>query len=360
MNAPSGEAQGADAVQPRARAVMLTNYHEVARYAGLDPFVMLGRAGLHPSSLRDPENWLPGNRILNLLRESAARSGHDDFGVLLGERRTFASLGPVSLLLRHEGTLRDIINTAHEYRRLINELVHTDLRVDGREAIFEWNLIPALSSSQGVGLLATIAYRILVHGAGVDWHPDCIHFRDRSPRYIATYRRVFGCPIQFDSDFDGMSFSASCLDLPNAFADPDLAAHARRLLDLMPGVRAEDTMADRTRSTIPLLLSNGQADVAEAARYLGVPVRTLQRRLIAEGESFSGLLNHCRRELAIRYLQNSNHSITAVAQLTGYAALSSFSRWFQSEFGTPPAQWRRSMRNRDAVHLASRTSAAAA
>ena len=87
-------------MQPRARAVMLSNYREVARFVGLDPFIMLARAGIHPTFLEDPENWLPGNRILNLLRESAGRSGRDDFCVLLGETRTFASLGPLSLLLR--------------------------------------------------------------------------------------------------------------------------------------------------------------------------------------------------------------------------------------------------------------------
>ena len=47
---------------------------------------------------------------------------------------------------------------------------------------------------------------------------------------------------------------------------------------------------------------------------------------------FSGILNETRRELAVRYLQqfepvDDEH----VAQLTGYSALSSFTRWFASE-----------------------------
>ena len=47
-----------------------------------------------------------------------------------------------------------------------------------------------------------------------------------------------------------------------------------------------------------------------------------------------------RRELALRYLANPAHSVSAVAQMTGYATLSSFSRWFTGEFGMSPAQWR--------------------
>ena len=57
------------------------------------------------------------------------------------------------------------------------------------------------------------------------------------------------------------------------------------------------------------------------------------------------------RELAIRYLANSSQSITMVAQLTGYSALSSFTRWFIAEFGTPPGKWRRTTLARNARHL---------
>jgi AraC-like DNA-binding protein len=335
----------------RARAVMLTNYTEVAKHFGLDPYAMLGRAGLHPSSLRDPENWLPASRILSLLEDSAAQSGRDDFSVVLGEFRTFASLGPVSLLLRHEATIRDIIDAAIEYRRLINEIVHTTLRDDGEHATLEWNLIPGLRGTQGVNLLATIAYRVLVDGAGCNWQPDCIHFRHSVPEHIATFKRVFRCPLEFDSSFDGMSCSSASLEAPNEFADPELTVHARRLLNLMPGVRHDDTMTERVRSAIPFLMSDGQAHAEGVARYLGIPLRTLQRRLISEGQPFSTLLNDARRELAARYLSNSNQPITTVAHLTGYSALSSFTRWFTTEFGMSPARWRRMMRERDALHL---------
>jgi len=335
---------------------MLTNYTEVARHFGLEPYAMLGRAGLHPSALRDPENWLPASRIISLLEESANHSGHDDFSVILGECRTFASLGPVSLLLRHETRLRDIIAAAIEYRRLINELVHVNVRDDGRTAVVEWALIPGLRSTQTINYLATVAYRVLVDGAGCHWQPDCLHFRHSCPENVATFRRVFRCSLEFDSAFDGLSCASESLDAPNEFADPELTIHARRLLNLMPGIRDDDTMAERVRGTIPFLIANGKANAHDVAECLGIPVRTLQRKLISEGHSFSSLLNEARRDLAIRYLGNSKQPITAVAQLTGYSALSSFTRWFISEFGMSPRRWRQLMRQRDATHLRSGSS----
>jgi AraC-like DNA-binding protein len=340
-------------MQARARAAMLTNYTEVARHFGLDPFAMLGRCGLHPSALRDPENWLPARPLLRLLEDSAAISGRDDFGVVLGECRTFASLGPVSLLLRHESTLGEIIARAVEYRRLINEIVDMHVRTDRRSAVLEWTLLPGLHSVQGTNVLATIAYRILVDGAGCKWQPECVHFRQSPPAQVTTFQRVFRCSLEFESSFEGISFPSRCLNLPNEYADPELATHARRLLDLVPGIRKHETLTERVRSTIPFLISNGQADVQGVARYLGISVRTFQRKLAVEGQSFGSLLNEARRELAVRYLANSNQSITMVAQLTGYSALSSFTRWFIAEFGIPPGKWRRTALARNARHLKS-------
>jgi len=345
------QSEGAKPVLARARAVTLTSYHEVARYAGLDPYVMLGRAGLHPSSLRDPENWIPANRVLALLDDSAARSGRDDFGVLLGECRSFGSLGPISLLLKHEVTLGDVIGSMIEYRGLLNDLLHLDLREEGGTTILEWNLIPGLRSAQGVNVLAAIAYRVLVDGAGVNWQPECLHFRHGRPRHIATFQRIFRCPLEFGSNFDGMSCSSGALSLRSISGDPELAFHARRLLNLMPGIRRHDTIRERAASVFPFLMGNGEAQVEAVARCLGLSVRTLQRRLVDEGQSFSGLLNEVRRDLAVRYLTSSSHSVTDIAHLAGYSTPSSFIRWFVSEFGMSPTKWRRVMQQRDALHL---------
>jgi AraC-like DNA-binding protein len=263
-------------------------------------------------------------------------------------------LGPVSLLLRHEATLRDIINSAIEYRRLLNEFLQLELRELGGGTILEWNLVPGLRSAQGIRLLATIAYRVLVEGAGVEWQPECIHFRDSPPARIGTFRRVFNCALEFDSPFDGMSFSSACLDLPNKYADGELMVQARRLLNLMPGIRREETILERARAAVPFLIADGKLRADDMARCLGMSVRTLQRRLIEEGRSFSSLLNEARRELAIRYLSNTNQPITEVAHSTGYSSLSSFTRWFISQFGVSPGQWRRTMRRRDAAPLSQR------
>jgi AraC-like DNA-binding protein len=346
-------------MQPRARAVTLTNVLEVARFVQLDPFAMLGRAGLHPSALHDPENWIPARSIINLIEDCAHHSGRDDFGILLGQCRTFASLGPVALLLRHAPTLHDAITALIEFRHLLNELLYLELRSDGETAILEWSLIPELRSTQAINLVAAIAYRVLVDGPGFDWQPDCVHFRQSPPRHVSTFQRLMPCPLQFDSSFDGMSFRTDQLQLANRHAEPGLAIHARRLLNLLPGIRRGDSMVDRTRATIAMLIANGSAQSSEVARLLGISVRSLQRGLEAERRTFSALVNEVRRDLAVRYLGDTTQSISAIAHLSGYSSLSSFTHWFTSEFGMSPRKWRALINTRDARHFASHSAAMA-
>jgi AraC-like DNA-binding protein len=80
--------------------------------------------------------------------------------------------------------------------------------------------------------------------------------------------------------------------------------------------------------------------VEQVASGLGVNVRTLQRRLDDNGLSFSQLLNDVRCELAQRYITHTPHSMGRVAEQLGYSNLSSFTRWFTSQFGCSPSQMR--------------------
>jgi AraC-like DNA-binding protein len=319
--------------------VTLTNYHEVARFVGLDPEQMISRSGLPSAALDDPDHWLPAFKILNLIDNSAARSGRDDFGVLLGACRSFASLGPVSLLMRHESTVRDIFFAVAEYKHLVNDLLHVRVCSDEESAAVEWSLVPGLHSSEGINLVAAIAYRCVSEALGTAWEPDCVHFRHATPHNLATFRQHFDCSLEFNSTFDGMSCAPEKLLTLNPSADPALAVHARKLLNLLPGVR-RDSASDKVRSVLVLLINDGEVTCERVAQCLGVEVRTLQRRLITEGTSFTELLTEARRDLVTRHLLHSTQPLAMVAHIAGYSSLSAFTRWFTREFGVPPRKWR--------------------
>jgi AraC-like DNA-binding protein len=327
----------------RARAVMVSHYDEVARFVGLDAVEMIRRAGLRPRDLHNPENWLPAAKLIALIDESASRSGRDDFGILLGKCRTFTSLGPLSLLLKHEATIGKILSAAVEYSYLLNDLLHVSIKDDGASATIEWNLVPGLHSRHAANLVAAIAYRGISEAVEFSWDPDCIHFRDATPDRVSTFKRYFRGSLEFGSNFDGMSCTSAALNTRNPFADPDLARYARQLLNLLPGA-GEASATNKTLSTILLMLDDGEISITRAAECLGITVRSLQRRLEAEETSFNQILNETRKELAMRHLANSSASLISVATLLGYSGVAAFGRWFAGEFGMSATEYRRTKR----------------
>jgi len=325
---------------PTVRAVALTNYIEVARFAGLDPYAMLRVARISPEQLSDPECRLPAAAAVGLLIESARLSQRADFGLLIAECRTFASLGPISLLLEHQPSLRAMIETITRFQRHMNDIVTLAIDDDGETSIIRTLIQPSCSDPQTIECAIAVFYRTLSEVMRGRWQPESVHFTHRAPADTGTHRRLFQCRIEFDAEFDGLASRSTLLDLPNPIADPAMARNAERLLNQVRTSEPDGTTTERARRAIYLLIHSGNATIERVADNLGLHVRTLQRTLDKDGRSSADLLNDVRRELAQRYLASEYHSIATVAHLAGYSHQSAFTRWFAAEFGSTPAAWR--------------------
>jgi AraC-like DNA-binding protein len=327
---------------PRVRAVALLNYAEVARFVGLEPYAMLRRVRIDPELLADPDNWLAARPVADLLNASATESGRGDFAVLLAECRNFASLGPISLALMFQKTLRHVIWRLDEYRRHLNDVVGLDLEESDGVAVVRWTVISEFAHPQIETLIAALGYRALTEAMGGCWLPECAHFSFNRPADSESFQRYFQCGMQFSDSFTGLSFKCDDLDLSNPRSDEAMARHAERLLSLLPSQR--ESIGDRTRHSLYLLLPDGRATLGAVSRNLGVGVRTLQRALEKEATTFGNLLNETRRDLAKRYLAGGTHTLGEIAELLGYSSSSAFSRWFSGEFGRTPQAWRCALR----------------
>ncbi len=108
---------------------------------------------------------------------------------------------------------------------------------------------------------------------------------------------------------------------------------------LLPGAGAPSLVLD-VRKAIYVGLPMGRATIEQISQALGMNVRTLQRRLEESGCTFSDVINEVRRELVLRYMENSRYPLRRIAELLGYSMLSSFTRWFTVQFGVAPVIWR--------------------
>lgn len=331
----------------QVRAVSLTDYVSLARSMELDGSAMLREFGIDPRLLADPEALIPAEAVSALLTESALRSGCESFGLKLATLRSFASLGPLSLLLRHESDLRAVVRRLIAYRRLITDVIDFDLQEEGEEARILVVLAPEVATRQSVELVMGLTCRFLGEAVFGGWRPAEAHFRHPAPADLQVHQRTFHAPLRFDAAFDGFLVSTAALDRENAHSDPGFVAHAKRHVDLLADQLPELSLADQVRASIRRLLPDGAATLPKVAGQLNLHPRTLQRKLAASDLVFADLVETIREGVARNLLAKTDLPVTAVAALVGYASPASFSRWFAAAAGQPPREWRLQARRKD-------------
>jgi AraC-like DNA-binding protein len=278
--------------------------------------------------------------VMRLLALSAERSNCPQFGLLMAESRSFASLGAISLLLRHQGSVREVIETLIQYQPLFGDAIVIVLEDDGDNAMFRADYAPGFQSRQAAELHVGIAHQTLTAAVSGRWNPRRVHFAHPAPAELGVHRRMFQCPIVFDSAYDGFECDTAMLDAPNLGARTSMARYAQQYLDTIVPDPAGAPVTARVRRAIYLLLPAGRATLDQVGRSLGVHPRALQRRLAEEARTFEMILADVRRELVLRYLARPALPIGAIARLAGYSSPSAFTRWFCGEYGASPAAWR--------------------
>lgn len=321
------------------RATILTNLEEVAAFVGVDPTPLLRAEGLDLAAVADPDQMLPLDSVNRVFEGVARQSGCEHFGLLLAESRSLGSVGPISLLLAHEPCVGDIIEAMVRHQQILGDgvLIRSET-IDGAQ-LTRIELSGASERRQLSEFTIALFCRCISAILGRPWMPESIHFSHSAPKDMRTHRRLFSCPIDFDSDFVGFVCPQSALRQRNPSGDEELVAHAEHFLALVSPPRP-DSVGERVRRSLRLLLPERRGTIEEVARHMGTGARTLQRRLQREEQTFAALLNDIRREHSLRHLSEA-HPLSLVAQMVGYRGASSFTRWFSAEFGMPPAAWRK-------------------
>jgi AraC-like DNA-binding protein len=196
-----------------------------------------------------------------------------------------------------------------------------------------------MPSKQATELAIGVMFRLCAALLGSHWHPYSVNFMHQPPDNLQLHRRLFGCNLEFGSEFNGIVCPNTSLDLPNPHADPAMARYAQSYLDSLQNDEGASLLFE-VRKAIYMLLPMGRATIEQIAQTQGMNVRTLQRRLKEDGCAFNDVINDVRRDLVLRYLENPNYPLSRIADMLGYSMASSFTRWFISQFGMPPATWR--------------------
>ena len=161
------------------------------------------------------------------------------------------------------------------------------------------------------------------------------------PAHSADYLYFYPGKVSFERPQTAIYLDAGLLEEPIRQTKTHLGAFLRRAPADWFYVSFEDrVVSHRVREHLSrqLVTSGSVHDVAQA---LHMSVRTLSRRLAAEGTHFQAVKDEFRRDFAIQALTRSERPLMAIADELGFQDLACFSRAFKAWTGNSPAAYRR-------------------
>jgi AraC-like DNA-binding protein len=120
-----------------------------------------------------------------------------------------------------------------------------------------------------------------------------------------------------------------------------LRQYCRDILSTQP--EPQPLLVERVERVIADQLANGQAKLDVVAAEVGMSSRSLSRRLSEMGTSFNDLIEGLRKQIAHRYLHETDMSCTQIAFVLGYSDVSSFNHAFKRWSGETPTAARKSL-----------------
>jgi AraC-like DNA-binding protein len=319
---------------------------QFARKQGVSPTQLCKLSGLSLQALeKGPAPEM--SQVEHLWRNALRLSGNPCLGLQLGEEVNLMALGIVGQVIQHSATIGEALEHACQYVGLLTDAFQ--MQVVKKKTTFSVRILPsptcaelypvAMQQNIDLALACTLKeYQALCLG---NVRPLKTAFHRHRPDDSHQYERVFQSELLFGQPHSEITFSNELLDHKIVTADYALLqlliTHANQLTEQYQqtvgfAAQVKQSLVSRTHLQAP--------QITDVAASFNLSVRSLQRRLKAEGITFQELADEVRKELALHYLKQAHHRIKEISYILGYNEVSAFSRSFKRWMGMSPGEFR--------------------
>lgn len=293
--------------------------------AGCDAAALCRRAGVSLEQVSNPESRVPYRLSDALVEACVAELGADGFAVALSlvvDEQTYDAAG---LVLLSSPSLGEGLERAFAYQRLWADGERFTLRRDRGEGVIGFTHPGRSSVARAV--LSELAFVETMNAARVLVDPSA-----RAVRVTFAHARTsslapaLGVEPLYEARRNELVLDAALLAAPVHAPEGALAymheVVAKRALSTLP---AAASVAARLRALCKHDPSKLVLDLTGAAALLRISSRTLQRKLAAEGTSWSDLVDEARRAL-VTELDLRSSADKEIAFLVGFSDPSALTR----------------------------------
>jgi len=312
---------------------------------GLDPSAILQQAGVWPALLNSPQARVTA-ATFSAVWLGVAKLLDDE---LFGQDRRRMKVGSFAMMchtLIQCATLRHALQRMTRFFNLLLDDFHCALECDEHAHL----TIRHNNAAGGAGVFGYETLLMMQHGVAcwlVGRRIPVIRaaFAYPEPSRSAEYPRMYSEQLLFDQDTTALTFGRAYLDLPVIQTPRTIKAFLRGApANIVLKYKNSSGLAAQIRRHLRAAATSDWPDFEAVAAKLHMTDSTLRRRLLDEGQSFQGIKDQLRRDMAIEQLCHSSKSVAEIAVELGFAETSAFHRAFKKWTGSNPGAYRQRMR----------------
>lgn len=258
----------------------------------------LRKTSLSPSELRSPATLVSVNQVIESYRNAIRLSRAPHFAFETGLKTHVSSYGMYGFAILSSMNFRETMHFAVKYHELATPVVKLQFREEVGRA--DWTIDPLPHPAVDARL-----YRFIVEmqfGVHVSLHrdvmgsafyPSALQVTFEAPEPEEQYKKALGCPVTFGQPQNSFVYNADWLNGSPQFGNEITYASVLALCDdLHDRLQNRIGVAGKVRSFLLATLGR-HTSLEHVAAHLGVPVRTLRRKLSDEETRFAISSTRC-------------------------------------------------------------------
>ena len=302
---------------------------------------VLHAVGVDPALLEDAEGRVPAHTYARVWRLLAHRLDDEFFGMDPRKLRS-GSLAFMCRAAMAQPTLVQGLEVVLGFLSLMLERLPATLV--RRQSLAE--IVLQEPAEDPARAFTYFTYWMMVHGVAC-WLVGrripilAIELRCAQPAHGDDYAVMFSENLRFGRPRTRMIFAADCLDAPIKRNEDELQRFlAQAPANILVKYRDPQSLASQIKQDLRQLPAAQWPETEGLAHTLCMSASTLRRRLAEEGQTYQGLKDGVRKELAIGWLAEPELSFADIASNLGFADTSSFYKAFRKWSGTNPGHYR--------------------
>lgn len=318
---------------------------DAMEHAGIPRHVFLGRAGMaNDPRLADSSRRFELTEYERLQRLALELDVEPTLWLRIAEQVTPAAFDVLGHLVTHASTLREALEQCVRFSALMQTELRLSLRERRDTALFRVECTRAfpLLARTSAELGMTGFLKLIRQFVGSQATARAVYFEHAAPEYREEYTRIFSGVERFGQRMTAIEFERDWLNVKQLHQQARLVsvleAEAERSLSELSHERG---FVDELRQYLATFPPARIPDMETAARDLCMSVRSLRRRLSAEGTSYRAVLRATLEEFVERALQNPERLLKEVAIAAGFSDFSAFHRAFKRWTGVSPSEYQR-------------------